>query len=835
MNNSSYAFKRVYKIQKNNSSTITSINSNLKRKNINTYDLDKKEKSINTIENSFSTRDLKNDDNFLISNKIYNNKNCKTGNHVAFKAYPNNTFLNKLKKEYYSGIRINKAPNLYSNKMAINKIIRKKRFEKMTDYDNFYNNIKISHSKLFKNNSQYISDTTSRNLVNTNYKYSLNRSCDDIPSDENKTKYKKIKNETENNNYDEKNITDNFPNIVNNNEKNKIKESTIIEGEQITENKEILENNSIMMTLLPYIQNSNNNLTNNNFYTKDMLKENKEEIKLYNFATQKMRTYLFEAIDTKTKNVSQFTDLEKKIIKLKLFQKIHDINLKKILKSEKFNIDKKYNYLLDLNKKYNNNWSKYRKTINLYLHFLFDKQNEMQVELEILNKKKRANENEIEKLMIQAVKRQKDLEDLVKIRNFLLQVKQRKMIQPPYYAPLLHRDSRKIELGNILLKSTVGTKNSSVIKFLDSFSILNLVQLYEIHPSNSTIKLIRKKMNNNFILPKEFREKYVYEEHLLKDKNNYIPKKGEQIFDNEDQFLIIFQNLERKNLLLLQRNNDIKTATANIKREYDSIYIDEEDDKQSQIYLDIIEKKEKLNKLIEKNKFLEERYNSVTSVEFNDNNNYTKKLVQQQQNSSFVDLNFFKMLNYLKLLSNYKYHGTLLLEKLISIIKSFISSKYGDYNIEKCYKMVGMVDLENIFKMNKKTFNEKNKFMVYDYILKLIKLYDDICQYVKYNQVMYESNKKNKIYMRKKIEEVQNARKIKNAREIRKLLEDKRERTIEIILDKWKRQVNRVLRKIDNNSNIKLSKKYRNKSMEEIEKQRKIDLENEFHDLVYYD
>ena len=43
--------------------------------------------------------------------------------------------------------------------------------------------------------------------------------------------------------------------------------------------------------------------------------------------------------------------------------------------------------------------------------------------------KKKKNEMKIEKLMIQSVKKQKDLEDLVKIRNFLLQVKQKKEIK----------------------------------------------------------------------------------------------------------------------------------------------------------------------------------------------------------------------------------------------------------------------------------------------------------------------------------------------------------------------------------------------------------------------
>ena len=96
-------------------------------------------------------------------------------------------------------------------------------------------------------------------------------------------------------------------------------------------------------------------------------------LKLYNFSTQKMRNYLFEAMDIKSKTISQFTALEKRIIKLKLIKDIHNKILLKILDSEKFNIDKKYNYLLGINKLYNNVRAKYRKTINLYLHYLFDK------------------------------------------------------------------------------------------------------------------------------------------------------------------------------------------------------------------------------------------------------------------------------------------------------------------------------------------------------------------------------------------------------------------------------------------------------------------------------
>ena len=832
--NANNILKKIYNIKAKNSSTSIDSNSSIQKiKNAtNTYDIDKKDKSVNTIENSISFKDLK-----TKKNSGWNNPaNYYKINQLYYRYYKHNP-INLYKNQIYSGLNVNKAPSLYDNRLEINKIIRKKQMQKKDDYNNFYKNVMSTQSKLRKNNSQISSDNLKTgNLYSINYKKNSNRSCDDIIM--NPINIKKINaSNISGNNYEE-NITDNFPAILSNNhDNNKIKESTIIEG-QLTDNKDYFNNSSsVMMTLLPYISSTNGNSINNDNSTKYTKREYNDDdgVKLSNFAIQKMRNHLFEAMECKTRTVSQFTNLENKIRKLKIFQNIHIKNLQKILDSEKFNIDKKYKYLMGINKIYNNIWSQYRKTINLYLHFLFDKQDEMEINLERVIRNKKNIESQIEKLMIQNVKVQKDLEDLVKMRNFLLQVKQKLIKQPNYYIPLLHRDSRKIELGNIILKSLVGTKNSSVIKFLDSFSILNLVQIYEIHPSNSTMKLIRKKMNNRTILPKEFKEKYIYEEHLLKDKNNYIPKKGEILFDSVDQFLIIYQNLEQKNILLLKQNNDIKNNTGKIMRKYESMFEDEIDEKQSQIYLDLIEKTEKLEKVKEKNKVLQDRYNSVTSLEFNDNNNYTKKLIQNHSKSSFIDMNFFKMINYLKKLKEYPHHGVLLLEKLISIIKGFLSFKYGDYNIERCYNLVGMVNLDLILKMNKKSFNDDNKFMVYDYILKLVKIYDDICQYVKNKQKLYESNKLSREFMRKKREEVQTLRKISNAREIRQLLEEKRVRNIELILDKWKRPMNKKMRKINDKYDSHFNKNKRNKSVEEIEQNRKLKLQNEFRDLISYD
>ena len=49
MENNSYVLKRIYKIKKNNSTSLSSLNSNINKNNLFTYDLDKKEDLQNTL------------------------------------------------------------------------------------------------------------------------------------------------------------------------------------------------------------------------------------------------------------------------------------------------------------------------------------------------------------------------------------------------------------------------------------------------------------------------------------------------------------------------------------------------------------------------------------------------------------------------------------------------------------------------------------------------------------------------------------------------------------------------------------------------------------------
>ena len=802
---------------------------------------------VNTFhKNINSNKDIWNRRNSNYINELRDNS--KTFRKEKNYSYRNNNsykelFFNndKLKSfPYYKGIHFNKAPTLYYNKKYIIQLINKSKLNKKYAYDNFYNISLLKNFKLYQNRKHYSNDklTDKKNIDNKNICEINNKSSDNITLNTFNISYDgNILNNSLNNSSlilygnssknrsnskDEDNAKDSkepFPSLTKRDSNNHYHKSPKI--------KQNMEQNgkSIMMTVLPNIQLTYRNRPNMHF-NYSTFESNNEDISLANFETRKIKAQIIETLKNSSKTPHQFTNLEKKIAKIKYYQNIQTNNLKNILKSDKFNIQKYIDYLNKLIHKYNNIWENYKRDLNDYIIFLIDEKNIIQKDLEKSMQQKKKIVRIIEKLLIQSVKKQKRLEHLVNIRNFLLQVKLRLGKQPPYFKSLLLRDSRKLELGNIILNSGVGTRNNDVFDFLDSFSLLNLVQFPEISPSNLTKKIVGKKISNKrkskiiigyYSMPKEIKQKYISKENLLNDKNNYIPKKGEIFFDSSDKFLDIIQNLEEKNLILLNNINEIKNSSEIYKQQYNDIFskIEEEDSKLDSI---IFEKMKILNRIKEKYKILESKYNSLVNLEFDENNNHTKKLVQNKAKSTFVDINFFKMVNYLNLLKEYKYNGLLLLEKLIKYIKNFFSQNYEDYDIERCYKIVGMVRFNNILNLNKKSFNEKNKFMIYDYTLKLLAIYEDICVHIKNKEKLYESDTKNKIYIQKKREEVQSLRKINNAREMRELLEEKRLKGIKKLLDKWNLPVKNTHKKVVEKYNFKFNKINKSKSTSDIEK-----------------
>ena len=594
-------------------------------------------------------------------------------------------------------------------------------------------------------------------------------------------------------------------------------------------------NNTVLMTLLPIIPFSKRYKLFNSIST---IKEKNKDINYSNFDTNKINEYIYTAFKNKYNKPSELTSLEEHIIKIKYLIHIQSKTLNILLENDKYNIEKKNYYLKELTNIYNNIWDNYIKEMNNYLNFLSEEKKKIRIELEIKIRDKIELKKIIESLLIKTVKKQKQLEHLVDIRNFLLQVKLKLVKQPAYFKTLLYRDSKKIELGNCILNSNVGTKNTDVIMFLDSFSFLNLVELYEVNSSKKTKELIKKKMNKKnvknmigyYSLPKEFKKKFVLNNLQLNNKNDYIPKKGEIIFNSIEQFHDKLQNFEQRNLLLLNKNNEMKISNEIYRQEYEKICTESD----NQIFLDIKNKINILKEIKEKHKLLKKNYNYLKNLDFVIINKDTKKLIQNKENSAFIDINDYKMIKYLKLLNKYKYKGMLLLEILINYIKSFISCKYDNYDINRCYKIIGELKLNNIFDMAKNSFSGINKLIINDSILILLKIYEDICLYVNNKHILYELNENNKIIMKNKFEELKSQRKLEYSRIIKLLIEEKRHNNIKKIIDKWNTPLKRVRNNICTIYNLKTIKKEKNKSIGKIESQKRIFNQKEFNDFTFY-
>ena len=855
---------RLYKIKIKNidsSSSRTTVGSNIKPKiiNLNGVDIDNKNIEIISYNNK---KEIKDDINTTKLKKGKSQINILEKKNLLFK----NIFkkrLNSISKEYYNGMELNRAPSIYVNKKSISQVINRNNIEKNDKFKNFYNHFKVNSSKISRNNI-YFDDNCSnmakirnikklfiqkKSLDNSflnKFNNGTNLSINNNPINSSINIYT-----SKTGNNKEESQEHFFPTILNNNNNKRIMSyKTIFKDNNNSssrmsmkdENKNsVIEeskskmNNTVLMTLLPTIPFSKRYKLFNSIST---IKEKNKDIDYSNFDTNKINEYIYTAFKNKYNKPSELTSLEEHIIKIKYLIHIQSKTLNILLENDKYNIEKKNYYLKELTNIYNNIWENYIKEMNNYLNFLSEEKKKIRIELEIKIRDKIELKKIIESLLIKTVKKQKQLEHLVDIRNFLLQVKLKLVKQPAYFKTLLYRDSKKIELGNCILNSNVGTKNTDVIMFLDSFSFLNLVELYEVNSSKKTKELIKKKMNKKnvknmigyYSLPKEFKKKFVLNNLQLNNKNDYIPKKGEIIFNSIEQFHDKLQNFEQRNLLLLNKNNEMKISNEIYRQEYEKICTESD----NQIFLDIKNKINILKEIKEKHKLLKKNYNYLKNLDFVIINKDTKKLIQNKENSAFIDINDYKMIKYLKLLNKYKYKGMLLLEILINYIKSFISCKYDNYDINRCYRIIGELKLNNIFDMAKNSFSGINKLIINDSILILLKIYEDICLYVNNKHILYELNENNKIIMKNKFEELKSQRKLEYSRIIKLLIEEKRHNNIKKIIDKWNTPLKRVRNNICTIYNLKTIKKEKNKSIGKIESQKRIFNQKEFNDFTFY-
>ena len=293
----------------------------------------------------------------------------------------------------YSILKYNKAPTLRQNLKEINKIIKRKKAIKLKDFNNIYNTILINESRSFRNNLYITSgEINSNSKINITLDRNRNRNKNKNISIEPLIRNKKFNFIIDNiNSFSNDNLIFNNETGINSNSNNKEfnNESNLNYDNKINKSKSLPKLNVIKKdtkTIYSFRSN-NNNLT-------------------------KMRVEINDTIFNNLKN-TDFANLEKKVIKFKVLQKIRNKNLYTFLGKEEYDLDKKYNILIKLRNLIEKNFAIYSEKMYQYLHFLLMKKKEIEAELIIYDKDINEKNKEIEKLILDIIKYQSELESFI--------------------------------------------------------------------------------------------------------------------------------------------------------------------------------------------------------------------------------------------------------------------------------------------------------------------------------------------------------------------------------------------------------------------------------------
>jgi hypothetical protein len=278
----------------------------------------------------------------------------------------------------------------------------------------------------------------------------------------------------------------------------------------------------------------------------------------------------------------------------------------------------------------------------------------------------------------------------------------------------------------------------------------------------------------------------------------YPPPPGEKIFDSPEDFINIIEELEAQIISSLNRKEDIRLINIKLHNELDKYIVLKDDIESIKLNEDIIDKMRYLKKLKEKNDILKKRKEYLSDLYSIKNNTISFNQSTKHISYSFlINLNYFHRINYNNLIHKYKYPGLMLLEKLMN---------YFNYNLpkEEAKKIFDTAKGNNylpfdilfkILRTNIDHFNDKNQYLIIDYILHLIKLYEYLCQYFMRKDKQYRSLFESQY--KKYNESIQNEKKIYNARLIRKLIDERRENNSKKLIEKWTKKPNVMGRKLD--------------------------------------
>jgi hypothetical protein len=294
------------------------------------------------------------------------------------------------------------------------------------------------------------------------------------------------------------------------------------------------------------------------------------------------------------------------------------------------------------------------------------------------------------------------------------------------------------------------------------------------------------------------------------------------IMNEPDELIQIIKFLEDQNRFLLKQNENKRILIEKYKDDLEHCIPKEDIEIEKKITAEISIKEKVLYKLKQKNEILTQKYNYIYNI--NLKNDIFKKSTKKPKKgevgkSSFADFNYFQTINYNFQIKKAKYPGMVFFGKLIKYFLNFLSMNYDSFTKEKFYTHIHPDYLNEILEYSKNMdFNDRNYFLIYQYIIKLLKLYEYICEYIFKRDVELNANEKNLPIIKRENDKIANKRKLDNARTIRILIENKRINANKQLIDKWLKPEKYISRKVDNN-NYKIL--LRNKSQDDILKMKK--------------
>jgi len=840
---------------------IPPLSSYLDKSQNNSFSIKKVTEEINN-KNSEFTKNSSIDYEDLRHNQKFNKiRKLSRSSHMGERVGNFAKFMSNIRssENIYKDMNIMNAPSFNKNLSEIHQIIKGKKYKNIKQLDSMFFNSGLSNDYLddfnkFRQNDFPIKDKKHRlrpilrnnsceelidvskklkNIIkneetqqlSTNFSKGLNMKKNNSKIINNKNTAKNLKNNTSNysTTTNKSMITNKFPEFQSNSNS---KECIDKEPANNAENNISLPKINISKSqkpVIPQINSQDTSIFESERFDVEIAK--KESTFVTSLNTDKMRFKINQLLIENNRGKEKIDKLEEKILKLKIYQNYQKESLEKLLNDDRWSIQDRIDHIIKMYKIYENIYMDYTRDLSRYINFLFKHSNDIEIDLRVCAKKEKDLNYEIEVLVDKLVTKQKDFEYLINTRNFIFWVKNRGKNIINMNNAYVYRISKRRKFVNDLFELLGRNADSFAFKYLKRIIPVEQLEAIITRRGRRSRTVTRKGTYKQTTSINNTTEK-INEESTLSP-----PPPGEKIFESPDEFLKVLDEFNNNNIDLLQRFDIEQIEKKDLIKE-----LNQETDifeKYEKSYIYIYMKMDEKSLEAEKRKYekLSKKYEYIKNLLENKNDlSSLKQDFKIISFSAFNNIYFYNLIMYNKLRIQYKYEGLVFLEKLIANINLILSmnEKLKLFDLDEAYVYIPYDILKQILRTKKEYFNENNQYIIKEYTLKLIKLYEFFCEFI------LNKNEDNKIRYKDKYikikDKVQIERKIYNTKIIKKMLNERREAAARKLMEKWNKKAVLETRKSDLFSKPIFRK---NLSMENIkEKIENVDEEDEYNLLV---